>query len=132
LWYRVWHGALATHRQNLSKTNVNQYNETGEMNMNDNDKFAALIDSLRARALSELDEELIIAAARFNDVVASWEIVEDVDPDRPTALAFTNIMRVLVEKSGVDLQAPGVATIMSTMIMGAKMYYDAQKVNDTV
>jgi len=100
--------------------------------MNDNDKFAALIDSLRARALSELDEELIIAAARFNDVVASWEIVEDVDPDRPTALAFTNIMRVLVEKSGVDLQAPGVATIMSTMIMGAKMYYDAQKVNDTV
>lgn len=91
-----------------------------------------VLNQLREQAIEGLTHTMEEASERFKDIVGCWAELEKGDGVVSDNEGFAHITSVLIEKCDIDPRDTGVMMAMTTMVMGAKMYHEATKVNNEV
>jgi hypothetical protein len=91
------------------------------------DEFMHLMNELRDDALIGIKDSMENGEKTIRVIMECWKEIDDTESSVSPVEDFMMITVAVAEKIGVPVESAGLMEMVSTMVMGAKVAYDASK-----
>jgi hypothetical protein len=103
--------------------------ERKTMDIHDNivKEFTEMLYGMREDALAGIKESMENGEKTIRVIMECWKEIDDTESSVSPVEDFMMITVAVAEKIGVPVESAGLMEMVSTMVMGAKIAYDASK-----